>query len=406
MVMSDGRYAPAGSLIGLVQRGRGLGARMAAEDPAAAAELVHGCIRWDWRWDSVDQRALYLARLVRDLELPLGPVVEGLGAGEESSERAARVLGLLALDGSGEAREVLRVYVEEGEHWVAVLEEMASRWPVEWWDDLEDTARERLGDRDRAELWADPWNRWGLAGPRPVRGPRGPKPLAEVDNAGLLELLADPGESEERRTVALDVLDDRGPEPGVIPLVPSLGKADGKYMLWPLIGVVDKLGALALPAAREWAAATDPKWLRLRGLSVLAEYGEVEDIPVLVADLERDWVKRRWCGPKRTADGLARFGAEARDAVSLLRRFWLWTPHSYERVSYLEALGEIDPTRLESVYVECLWDCEEDARLLGARYAPDQPEVRGRLAYLRDDPMEEETVRAAALERLAALTQG
>ncbi|WP_159425010.1 hypothetical protein [Streptomyces sp. TLI_053] len=376
---------------------------MALEDPAGAAEIVYGCVRWDWRWDSVDERGLYLARLVRDLGLPLGPVVEGLGLGETANERAARVLGLLALGGSGEARDALRAYVKEGEHWVAVLEEMACRWPVEWWDDLAETGRERA-ERDPEDRWGEPWYRWGLAGPGPVHGSRERKPFAEVDNARLLELLADPEESEERRAAALDVIDDRGPEPGVIPLVPSLGTADGKYMLWPLIGVVDKLGALAVPAAREWAVATEPEWLRRRGHDVLAACGEAEDVPVLVADLERDWVERRWCGPKRTADGLARFGAEARGAVSLLRRLWLWTPHSYERVSYLEALAEIDPTGLESVYVECLWDCEGDARLLGVRHAPDRPEVRERLVYLRDDALEEAEVRAAASERLAALT--
>ncbi|MFD4904396.1 hypothetical protein [Kitasatospora purpeofusca] len=405
MVMSEGRYAPAATLAGLVQRGRGLGARMAAEDPAAAAEVVYGCVRWDWRWDSVDRRGLYLARLVRDLELPLGPVVEGLGKGEVASERAARVLGLLALDGSGEAREALRAYVKEGEHWVAALEEMACRWPLEWWDDLAETGRERA-EQDPEDRWGEPWYRWELAGPGPVHGPRERKPLAGVDNAGLLELLADPGESEERRTAVLDVIDDRGPEPGVIPLVPSLGTADGKHILWPLIGVVEKLGPLAVPAAREWAAVTEPEWLRLLGHSVLAEHGTVEDVPVLVADLERDWVGRRWCGPMRTAEGLRRFGAEARDAVSLLRRFWLWTPHSFERVSYLEALAEIDRMGLDKVYLECLWDCEDEARLLGARHAPDRAEVRERLAYLRDDELEEPEVRAAALERLAALTQG
>lgn len=137
MVMSEGRYAPAGSLIGLVQRGRGLGARMAAEGAVGAAEIVYGCLRWDWRWDSTDDRALYLARLVRDLELPLGSVVEGLGGDEGTRERVARVLELLALGGSGEAREALRGYVREGEHWRDVLESAAGCWPVEWWDDLE-----------------------------------------------------------------------------------------------------------------------------------------------------------------------------------------------------------------------------------------------------------------------------
>ncbi|WP_406197676.1 hypothetical protein OH807_12600 [Kitasatospora sp. NBC_01560] len=403
MKMSDGRYAPAATLTGLVQRGRGLGARMVAEDPSAAAELVRGCVRWDWRWDTVDRRGLYLARLVRDSGISPAPVLEALGRGERAGERAARVLGLLALDGSEEAREALRAYVRDGEHWAAALEEMARRWPAEWWEDLEAVARDRAG-REPEDRYGDPWDGWGLAGPV-VRGERAPKPFAELGTAVLLELLADRAESEERRTAALDIIDDRGPEPGVIPLVPSLGQADGRYALWPLRGVVEKLGPVAVPAAREWAAVEEPAWLRLLGHDVLARHGAAEDAPVLVAVLEGDWVARRWCGPKRTAEGLARLGPDARGAVSLLRRFWLWTPHSYERASYLEALAAIDPTGLDAVYVECLWDCEDNARLLGIAHAPDGPDVRERLAYLRDDPLEVAEVRAAAGERLAAPTR-
>lgn len=197
----------------------------------------------------------------------------------------------------------------------------------------------------------------------------------------------------------------REAEPGLLPLVPSLGPADGEYPLPLLPRALRKLGVLAVPAAREWVRAEED-WLAGLGNGVLAEHGEAEDIPALVAELERDWVERRWCGSMDTARGLARFGAEARDAVSLLRRLWLWTPHSYERAACLEALGEIDPTGLDGIHVECLWDCEEDARLLGVRHAPDGVEVWERLRYLADDPMEEETVRAAARERLAALTQG
>ncbi|MFF7589738.1 hypothetical protein ACFZCK_19850 [Kitasatospora purpeofusca] len=131
---------------------------------------------------------------------------------------------------------------------------------------------------------------------------------------------------------------------------------------------------------------------------------EEGDVGALVERLEREWVERRWCGPVRTARALAGFGAEARGAVSLLRRFWLWTPHSHERVGYLEALAAIEPEGLGGIYVECLWDCEEDARLLGVERAPDGVEVRGRLEYLRDDELESEGVRAAAGERLATLT--
>lgn len=251
-------YAPAGTLTGLVQRGRGLGARMAAEDPAAAAGLVYGCVRWDWRWDAADQRALYLARLLRDLALPPEPVAALRDAGDEATRaRAAAVLA--ALDG----------------------------------------------------------------GPVPV-------------------------------------------EP--VPAEPAAGAHGGLHD-----GLYDG-------AAR------------------------AGDLPGLLAELERAWVEQRWCGPAEVARGLARFGAQARGGVSLLRRFWLWTPHSSERAAYLEALAAIDPAGLAETHVECLWDCEEGARALGAAQAPDRPEVRERLAYLRDDPAEAPGVRAAAGERLAALT--
>ncbi|MER7753996.1 hypothetical protein [Kitasatospora sp. NPDC097643] len=289
-------YAPANTLPGLLQRGRGLGARMAAEDPASAAELVYGCIRWEWRWDrQVDDRALYLARLVRDLELPLGPVVELLAGDEGACDRATRVLELLALGGSGEAREALRAYVRDGgERRAEVLESVALVWPVEWWGDLTD------------------------AGPVPQE----PAP--------------------HRR------------------------------------------------------GRRDP----------LPEHGEVGDLAALVAGLERCWVEQVWCGPDGLARGLARFGAEAAGAASLLRRFWLWTPHSYERAAYLEALAGVAPAGLAEVYVESLWDCEADARMLAVGRAPDTPEVRERLGYLSGDPMEDPGVREAARARREARVDG
>ncbi|MFI9365309.1 hypothetical protein ACIG5E_30290 [Kitasatospora sp. NPDC053057] len=236
---------------------------MAAEDPEAAADLVYGCVRWEWRWDSqVDDRRLYLARLIRDLELPLGPVIDLLAEDEETQCRATGVLELLVLGGSGEAREALSGYA--------------------------------------------PKEHGGV--PRPRR--------------------------------------------------------------------------------------------------VLAEHGEESDVPTLIAELERQWVEQTWCGPDVLARGLARFGPEAGGAASLLRRFWLWTPHSYERAAYLEALAAMGSAGTAEAYTESLWDCEADARLLGVGHAPDAPDVRARLVSLRDDPIEEPEVRNAAEARLAGLAPG
>ncbi|MQS11820.1 hypothetical protein F7Q99_05825 [Streptomyces kaniharaensis] len=365
-------YAPASTLPGLLQRGRGLGALMAAEDPAAAADLVYGCIRWEWRWDrQVDDRHLYLARLVRDLDLPLGPIVEQLAAAEDTCMRAARVLELLALDGSTEARDALNAYVQDGEHRELVLESVESMRSMA--DAPAPTRR----------TWADP--------------------LPERDSASLLAMLADPDVPENAKATALRALSRRAPEPALIPLVPTLGAADGTCQL-PMLGrAVDVLGEQAVPAAREWATSDRP-WLAGLGLVVLAGHGDESDLPTVLNELERAWVAQEWCGPDTLARGLARFGPRAADAASLLRRFWLWTPHSYERSAYLEALGALGAAGMDEAYTESLRDCEANARLLAVRRAPDGPRVRERLAYLRDDPMEEPEVREAARVRLAGVT--
>ncbi|MEU8134085.1 hypothetical protein [Streptodolium elevatio] len=108
-------------------------------------------------------------------------------------------------------------------------------------------------------------------------------------------------------------------------------------------------------------------------------------------------------GIEATARRLARFGAAAAPAAPDLRRLWLHTPHSYARAVYLEALTAIGATAgLNYAHTESLWDCQEQARLLGIAHAPDNRTTRARVTELRDDPMEVADVRAAAAERLAA----
>src|SRR4051812_27042796 len=71
-------YESPRTLAGALQRGLGRGAHDAADDPAAPG-LVMDCIRRDHRWDwQVDEREVYLARLVRDLRLPAAPIAAQL----------------------------------------------------------------------------------------------------------------------------------------------------------------------------------------------------------------------------------------------------------------------------------------------------------------------------------------
>ncbi|GGV26174.1 hypothetical protein GCM10010495_47610 [Kitasatospora herbaricolor] len=405
----DWTYEPVTTLEGLLQRGRGLGALLAVGDPQAP-RLVLACIRRDCRWDTnVDERHRCLARLVGDLGLPLAPVIALLEGGEVGHGSASEVLGLLALAGSAEAREALRAYIRDGERWMSVLESVAGSWPVADWDDLLEPVRARLVGREPEFLWHEPWLRWrdrlGLVAP-PAVGRR-PDALAGLDTGRLLALIAAPGTPEGDRSDALWSLSRRSPRPSpgslapLLALVPSLGARNGREISG-LRGAVRLLGATALPAAREWAGSAEP-WLALLALDVLTAHGELQDLPVLLAEFQALRARRGWCGYKDLALALARFGPAAVEAVPLLRLLWLRSPHSYERASYLTALAAIDPSGLDQVYVQSLWDCEADVRLLAVASAPDGPLVRERLARLRDDPIEDPTVRAAAAERVAAL---
>lgn len=395
-------YASPGTLEGLLQRGRGLGALRALGEPGEAAAAVCEVVRRDWRWDTVvDDRPLYLARLVRESGLALDPVVSLLGGDGDDCERATGMLELLALSGSVEARETLRAYVREGEHWTDVLESVADAWPVEWWDDLAGVARDRLGG-DRPRLWrSEPWTRWraGAETRAPVR-PLRPHPIDVGASGGrLLEVLADGGSARHTRIRALRCLAGRPPEPGLVPLVPHLAEVNGELPLPGLASAVLRLGPLAVPEARAWAADGRP-WLSWIGVQVLAEHGTPRDLPVLPAELVAHEAARQWCGPALLAAGIARFGTAGAEAAPVLRRLWLRTPHSYERPALLKALASVAPVGLDFAYTESLWDCESDARLLGIAHAPGLPHVRERLTELRDDPMEEAEVRAAAGKRL------
>ncbi|MET7370795.1 hypothetical protein ABZS61_34020 [Streptomyces sp. NPDC005566] len=392
-------YARHDTLEGLLQRGRGLGAERARCDPEAAVPFVYDGIRRDWKWDyQSDTRYLYQARLIRDLKLSPMPVVDQLAGDEEECSRAAGVLELLALAGSDEAREGLRAYIREGKRWVPVLESVADYWPAEWWEDLGDVARARIGGEEDLPWSFEPWSRFGIEVPGRRFPPR--PSLGGLSDEELLALLAASGTEFSMKIDALRALAVRDPAEGLIPLVPSLGTPDGRRSLPLLRRAVDRLGALAVPAARGWAV-DGREWLARLGADVLADHPRPEALPVLVAELTEQWEARDWCGPDTTATRLARFGAEAADAVPVLRRYWRHTPHSYERADYLAALAAIDPSGLDDAYTESLWDCEERARLLAIASAPHNPQTLHRIAVLRDDPMETPEVRAAAGTRLA-----
>ncbi|WP_433548617.1 HEAT repeat domain-containing protein [Streptomyces sp. CA-294286] len=128
--------APSGTLLGLLQRGRGDGTlhALAAPRPEALAALDH-CVLHDPRHDwQVENRSLYYARLYLDLdggldaiERHLFDVEDVLDTDEHRTGLALAVLGHLASYGRDDALILLRRYARTGTNWTWALDELALR---------------------------------------------------------------------------------------------------------------------------------------------------------------------------------------------------------------------------------------------------------------------------------------
>ncbi|MFD5320562.1 HEAT repeat domain-containing protein [Streptomyces sp. NPDC127098] len=128
--------APSGSLLGLLQRGRGDGWLHALAAPRAeAVAALERCVlhdpRWDWR---LEHRSLYYARLYVELGADLDAITDHLfrpddavRPEEERTGLALSVLGHLTSYGDREALRLLRRYAVEGANWRWALDELAVR---------------------------------------------------------------------------------------------------------------------------------------------------------------------------------------------------------------------------------------------------------------------------------------
>ncbi|MBP0462065.1 HEAT repeat domain-containing protein [Streptomyces montanisoli] len=134
--MFDPVIAPSGTLLGLLQRGRGDGTlhALAAPRDEALAALDH-CVLGDPRHDwQAENRSLYYARLYLDLHGGLDAIDHHLfraedqyETGEERTGLALAVLGHLASYGRRDALDLLRRYAVMGSNWAWALDELALR---------------------------------------------------------------------------------------------------------------------------------------------------------------------------------------------------------------------------------------------------------------------------------------
>ncbi|CAL9593942.1 HEAT repeat domain-containing protein [Streptomyces sp. enrichment culture] len=184
--MFDPDIAPSGTLLGLLQRGRGDGTlhALTAPRPEALAALNH-CVLNDPRHDwQVENRSLYYARLCLDLRADLDAVEahlfgpeDVLDTDESRTGLALAVLGHLASYGRPDALHLLRRYAAHGSNWAWALDELALRDDDAGLRALAQPVLDRFGtDPDgEAELAATvrdafeprPWRLWA-DDPRPA----------------------------------------------------------------------------------------------------------------------------------------------------------------------------------------------------------------------------------------------
>lgn len=134
--MFDPVIAPSGTLLGLLQRGRGDGTLHALTAPRAEAlQALDHCVLHDPRHDwQVENRSLYYARLYLDLNGGLDAIEahlldpeDALDTEESRTGLALAVLGHLASYGRLDALALLRRYAAQGANWAWALDELALR---------------------------------------------------------------------------------------------------------------------------------------------------------------------------------------------------------------------------------------------------------------------------------------
>ncbi|MYS37149.1 hypothetical protein K388_06322 [Streptomyces sp. KhCrAH-43] len=177
--MFDPFIAPSGTLLGLLQRGRGDGTLHALAAPRSEAlAALHHCVLSDPRHDwQVENRSLYYARLyldldggVEEIERHLSDPEDHLDTDDSRTGLALSVLGHLASYGRGDALAVLRRYATTGSNWAWALDELALRDDDAGLRSLAEPVLARFADdaEGRAELAATvrdayeprPWRLW------------------------------------------------------------------------------------------------------------------------------------------------------------------------------------------------------------------------------------------------------
>ncbi|WP_151480973.1 HEAT repeat domain-containing protein [Streptomyces albicerus] len=433
--MFDPVIAPSGTLLGLLQRGRGDGTLHALTAPRAEAlAALNHCVLRDPRHDwQVENRSLYYARLVLDLngeldeiEAHLFDAEDVLDTDESRTGLSLAVLGHLASYGRRDALELLRRYAACGANWAWALDELAlrdddaglralaapvlARFPADPEGEAElaavvrdsfeprpwrlwaDDPRESIGARVRGAQEAGSFDRWQRqmrpSGPRPGWSVRAVFEWAQqgiergaalhVPAARCLTAVAGP-EDRPEIVEAARTGDDGARCTALRYLADShdpdaldlieAAQASGSRLV--VDAAVDAFERMRSIAAVERARgwAHRPDALGEAAGRVLACRGGAQDSELVLGAL-REAVRGE--GPDAPTLWTLVDGAGRlgiANAAPVLRHVYRETASSHLRGRAARALAATDPSFPAGFAVECLWDCEESTREVAARHA-------------------------------------
>ncbi len=391
----------------------------------------------------MENRDEYYARCAFALDLELGPIESFLFAPhvEQDTETAGAELAIGTLAWMGrlgrrDAIAMLRRYVELGPDWDSAIDAMAYRQPIGL-DGLADAVAARATSTDelaRAMPWRDefPWSEWRQSNLRiaeafalrnkwhheRVERRRELQALPTQDllarrevgvlrertgarDKEVLHLAAREGATQVRHD-AIKVLGWQR-DAGVFDAAEAELRRDPDRD-WPpnagWIAIFSVMKTAPIARVREWIG--EPGRPGKIALHMVAMWPSESDAPLLRAALDRvaddDWLYL----VGDAADGLAKLADRA--AAPQLERVYVAATYSYLRTRAAKALAATAPNFPEGFAVECLWDCERDARIVGcASAAWTSRQARERMSELAGDPLQARQVRASAARRIRAL---
>ncbi|MEV0298228.1 hypothetical protein [Nocardia sp. NPDC050710] len=426
---AESLWAEPGTLLGMIQRGRGACYRDARARPASAGDFVVACVVRDPRWDhQVEQRSWLYAALVADLGVDLSRLRAAYAgpadpSGDSDAWLATGVAVLLARRGVDGAVTELRHYLRSRRDLDQALDALIPFIDHPEAQGLLDEVLEVADDEQLGsalarfgrfgDVSAPPWPEWRRASARierivaAVERTRSAREHPVFDRATREaaereRVLRAAVESNLIAATSVRRLTEERWETTLLGIAPDLLQ-DKESPHVTRMAVRRCLRRLRSPDALAWAranAALDGA-VGWTALPLFADLAETSDAPRLLSLL----VEAVAGGNIHIYDQFDLVAALGRldhvAGIATVADIFDTTVYSYLRTQCATTLSRLAPDFAAERAAECLDDCEPGTRRIGITHANmSVPEVGERIRRIADDPTEEDGNRRAAALRI------